>query len=97
VVVVVVVVVVATPPLAAADHCHPTVEFNRQEPRPGGESAKGRKLEVAEGTFDPVTLTNSITVFVLPWEPEKVGHRKKAPSALFHPPPRRDCEFTLKS
>lgn len=90
----VVVVVVATPPLAAADHCYPTVEFNRQEPRPGGESTKGRKLEVGGGTFDPVTFTNSITVFVLPWE---VGHRKKPPPALFHPPPCRDCEFTLKS
>lgn len=41
------------------------------------------------------TLTNSITVFVSLWE---VGHRKKAPPVLFHPPPvlrHHNCGFAF--
>lgn len=93
----------ATLPLAAANHCHPTVEFNRQEPRSGAESTKGRKLEVDGATFDPlVTLTDSIAVFVLPWE---VGHWKKKNALSLFPlyftirrvPQHRNCRFTLSS
>lgn len=89
----------ATLPLAAANHCHPTVEFNRQEPRSGAESTKGRKLEVDGATL--VTLTDSIAVFVLSWE---VGHWKKGALSLFplyftirRIPQHRNCRFTLSS
>lgn len=53
-----VVVVVATPPLAAADHCHPTIGFNRQEPRPGASRRKGGSLRSTE---EPLILQPSRT------------------------------------
>ncbi|CAL1680597.1 unnamed protein product [Lasius platythorax] len=70
----VMVVVVATLPLAAADHCHPIVEFNRQELRPGASRRKGGNLRSTEEPLilcNPHELDHCICIAVRSGTPEK--------------------------
>jgi len=89
-----VVVVVATPPLAAADHCHPTIGFNHQEPRPGASRRKGGSLR---STKEPLILQPSRTRSLYLYCREKWDTGKKLLLLYFILCQSYNCGFAFSS